>query len=252
MTSPHWESLGPPPVALFALEQARAALELGQVRARRRLLASASPGDGHPVVVLPGLFANDLTTRPLRRFLRELCYDAHGWGLGVNWGPAPGLREKLDALLLGLHARHGRRVSIVGWSLGGIYARELARAHPEKVRFVITLASPFRDISATHAARLVAIRPGGRALHEAHELRAYLRQPLPVPTTSVYSKTDGIVHWQGCLEEAGPNRENVEVACSHTGMGFHPEALAVIADRLAQREDAWRPWRERGATPGPR
>jgi pimeloyl-ACP methyl ester carboxylesterase len=243
-----WETIGPPPVGLFALEQARAALDLGRVGARRRRLAKAPPGDGHPVVVLPGLFAGDLTTLPLRRFLRSLCYDAHGWGRGVNWGPAAGLREDLEALLLGLHARHGRRVSLVGWSLGGIYARELARAHADKVRLVITLASPFRDISATHAARLVAIRPGGRPLHEAHELRAHLAKPLPVPTTSLYSKSDGIVHWQGCLEEEGLERENVEVACSHTGMGFHPKALAVIADRLAQPEGAWKPWRGRGAS----
>jgi pimeloyl-ACP methyl ester carboxylesterase len=132
---------------------------------------------------------------------------------------------------------------VIGWSLGGIYARELARAHPERVRCVITLATPFRDISASHAARLVPIRPNGRSLGEAHELRAHLRRPLPVPTTSLFSKSDGIVAWRSCLEERGPERENVEVACSHTGMGFHPEALAVIADRLAQPEGGWQPYR---------
>jgi pimeloyl-ACP methyl ester carboxylesterase len=133
-------------------------------------------------------------------------------------------------------------VSLVGWSLGGLYARELARAHPERVRLVITLATPFRDISATHAARLISLRPGGRPLREAHALRQALRQPLPVPSTSIYSRTDGIVAWQSCLEEPGPDRESVEVACSHTGMGFHPDALAVVADRLAQGEQEWRPF----------
>ncbi len=135
----------------------------------------------------------------------------------------------------------------MGWSLGGIYARELARVHPDRVRLVITLATPFRDISATHAARLIPIRPGGKPLSEAHELREALRRPLPVPSTSIYSKTDGIVAWQSCLEEKGPRRESVEVACSHTGMGFHPDALAVIADRLAQGENQWRPFRRRDA-----
>jgi pimeloyl-ACP methyl ester carboxylesterase len=179
----------------------------------------------------------------LRRFLRALCYDAHGWRLGINLGPTPAVRAKLDAQLATLFGRHRRRVSVIGWSLGGIYARELARAHPERVRCVITLATPFRDISASHAARLVPIRPNGRSLGEAHELRAHLRRPLPVPTTSLFSKSDGIVAWRSCLEERGPERENVEVACSHTGMGFHPEALAVIADRLAQPEGGWQPYR---------
>jgi pimeloyl-ACP methyl ester carboxylesterase len=243
--SPHWETIGPPPLGWFVLEQGRAALELARAAERRRLLESAPRGDGHPVLVLPGLLAGDFSTAPLRRFLRELCYDARGWGLGVNLGPTAALRAKLDERLLALRRRHGRKVSLVGWSLGGIYARELARAHRDDVRCVITLATPFRDISATHAARLLPIRPGGRPLHEAHDLRAWLRTPIPVPTTSLFSRSDGIVAWKSCLEEDGPERENVEVACSHTGMGFHAEALAVIADRLAQPEGAWRPWRVR-------
>lgn len=250
MSDSSWEAIGPPPLALFAREQGRAALELVQLTGRRRAQELAPRGDGHPVLVLPGLLAGDFSTAPLRRFLRNLCYDAQGWGQGINFGPNAGTRGKLDALLRQLRERHKRRVSLVGWSLGGIYARELARANPDEVRCVVTLASPFRDITATHAARLVAIRPGGRPLHEAHDLRAALRAPLPVPTTSIYSRTDGIVHWQSCLEEEGPTRENVEVACSHTGMGFHADALAVVANRLAQPEGSWRPWREAQAAAG--
>jgi pimeloyl-ACP methyl ester carboxylesterase len=250
-TPPHWESIGPPPLGLFALEQGRALLDLASVRARRGLLAKAPPGDGHPVLVLPGLLAGDYSTAPLRRFLRALGYDAHGWGLGVNLGPRADVRVKLEERLRDLEHRHRRRVSLIGWSLGGIYARELARAHPERVRFVITLASPFRDISASHAARFVPIRPGGRPLREAHELRAWLRQPIVAPATAVFSRTDGIVAWQSCLEEEGPLRENVEVRCSHTGMGFHPAVLEVIADRLAQREGAWHPFARDAAAQEP-
>jgi pimeloyl-ACP methyl ester carboxylesterase len=239
---PHWETIGPPPLRLFALEQARALRELAGIGERRTVLEQAARGDGHAVLVLPGLLAGDFSTAPLRRFLRELGYGARGWKLGLNRGPTAALREGLEARLLHLLRRSGRRVSLVGWSLGGIYARELARAHPEAVRLVITLASPFRDISASHAARLVPIRPGGRSLAEAHDLRAHLRRPIPVPSTSIYSRSDGIVHWQGCLEEEGPERENVEVSCSHTGMGFHGRVLAVIADRLALPEGEWRPY----------
>jgi pimeloyl-ACP methyl ester carboxylesterase len=247
-SNPHWESLGPPPLGLFALEQVRAVRELGLARERRALRRRAARGDGHPVLVLPGLLAGDFSTAPLRGFLRALCYDARGWKLGLNLGPTAALRGKLEARLLALADRHRRKVSLIGWSLGGIYARELARAHPERVRLVLTLGTPFKDVSATHAARLVPIRPGGRPLHEAHALRAWLRRPLPVPTTSVYSRSDGVVAWRSCLEEEGPERENVEVACSHTGMGFHPAALAVIADRLALAEGAWTPYQ----APAPR
>jgi hypothetical protein len=240
---PHWETIGPPPLHWFALDQARALRSLALARGRRVLLGRAPRGDGHPVLVLPGLLAGDLTTAPLRTFLRALCYDARGWKLGVNAGPTPKLRERLGARLAHLFERHGRKVSLVGWSLGGIFARELARAHPDQVRLVITLATPFRDISASHAARLVPIRPGGRPLREAHDLRAWLRRPLPVPTTSIYSRSDGIVAWRSCLEDEGPERENVEVPCSHTGMGFHPATFAVIADRLALPEGRWAPYR---------
>jgi pimeloyl-ACP methyl ester carboxylesterase len=200
----HWETIGPPPVAYFAREQVRAARELASVRARRALLRDVPRGDGHAVLVLPGLLAGDFSTVPLRRFLRTLCYDARGWKLGINRGPRSGLREQLRKRLLYLADRHGRPVSLVGWSLGGIYGRELARAHPERVRLVITLGTPFRDISASHAARLVPIRPGGRPLREAHELRAALRRPLPVPSTSIYSRTDGIVAWRSCV--SSPDR----------------------------------------------
>jgi hypothetical protein len=246
---PHWETLGPPPLGLFALEQARALRDLSAFGARKALLRSVPRGDGHAVLVLPGFLAGDLSTAPLRGFLRRLCYDARGWKLGINRGPTATLREQLQARLFRLAERHGRAVSLIGWSLGGIYARELARAHPERVRLVITLGSPFRDISATHAARLVALRPGGRSIREAHDLHASLRRPISTPATSIYSRSDGIVHWQSCLEEEGPKSENVEVKCSHTGMGFHPEALAVIADRLALREGEWQHLAKKDALP---
>lgn len=240
--SGHWESLGPPPLGWFALEQGRAALELAGWLPAQRRLRGLPRGDGHSVLVLPGFLAGDLSTLPLRRFLGRLGYDAHGWDLGVNLGPTARVREKLDARLSELVERSGRGVSLVGWSLGGIVARELARARPERVRLLITLASPFRDITATHATRFIPLRPNGRPLHEAVDLLAALRRPVPVPTTCLYSRSDGICHWQSCLEEAGPRRENLEVSCSHTAMGFHAQALRIIADRLAQPEGTWHPY----------
>ena len=239
---PHWESIGPPPLGLFALEQARAIGEFASFRERRALRRRAPRGDGHPVLVLPGFLAGDYSTAPLRGFLRDLCYDARGWKLGNNMGPSGETMEKLTERVRYLRDRHDRRLSLVGWSLGGIYARELARQLPDLVRNVITLATPFRDISATHASKLM--RPNGTAIHQSEPLRNFIAQPIPVPTTSIYSKTDGIVHWQSCLQEETPQAENVEVRCSHTGMGWHPEALRVVADRLALPEGKWEPYRK--------
>ncbi len=241
-SEPRWESIGAPPMSLFVREQGRAMGELAAFRGRAKLYRSAPRGDGHPVLVLPGFLAGDYSTAPLRRFLRHLCYDARGWKLGVNLGPDGEVMQKLGDRIGHLFERHGRKLSLVGWSLGGIYARELARSNPDKVRNVITLGTPFRDISATHAVRLIAIRPGGRPIHEAEAVRSFLAQPIPVPTTSIYSKTDGIVHWQSCIQDEAQGAENVEVHCSHTGMGFHPESLAVVADRLALPEGGWRPY----------
>jgi pimeloyl-ACP methyl ester carboxylesterase len=194
------------------------------------------------VLVLPGFLAPEFSTVPLRRFLRDLCYDARSSHLGVNMGPTAKVAQTLQRRLVHLAERHERKVSLVGWSLGGIYAREMARVRPDLVRGVITMGTPFADISATHAARFIPLRPDGKPLHQAHELRAALRRPLDVPTTSIYSKSDGVVHWQGCLQTEAPHSENVEVHCSHTGMGFHPEVFRVVADRLALPEGEWRPY----------
>ncbi len=240
-----WESIGPPPIGLFIAEQARALTELAAVRARRRVRRKAPRGDGHAVLVLPGFLAGDYSTLPLRRFLRGLCYDARGWRQGANLGPNADVIRELQARVLELHTRHERKLSLVGWSLGGIYARELARALPDRIRCVITLGSPFRDISATHATRLIAIRRGEKPVHENTRIRSMLAQPIPVPSTSIYSRTDGIVHWQSCLQDETETAENVEVQCSHTGMGFHAAALEIIADRLALPDGEWRPWRKR-------
>jgi len=238
-----WDSIGPPPVGLFAREQVRALGELAGIRDRQRLRRTAPRGDGHPVLVLPGLLAGDYSTVPLRRFLGDIGYDARGWQLGTNRGPTPELMKKLHDRVLHLFERHERKVSLVGWSLGGIYSREIARAMPDRIRNVITLGTPFRDISATHAVRLISIRPGGRPVHENEAIRRRLALPLPVPSTSIYSKTDGIVHWQSCLQDEGSQAENIEIHCSHTGMGFSAEVLAIVADRLALPEGGWVPYR---------
>jgi len=239
-TAPH----PPPPSLLFRFLELRSIPELGAFALTYPLLRRVPHGDGHPVLVLPPLGAGDAATIPLRAFLRGRGYAARGWGLGRNRGPVPGMAARLRECLVRTRARHGRTVSLIGWSLGGIYARELAKAFPGDVRQVITLCSPFAvDPRASNSVRSYE-RLSKQRIDHPHGRD--LSEPPPVPTTAIYSRTDGIVAWQGCVETAGPLQESVEIESSHFGVGHHPLALYVIADRLAQPESAWRPFDRSG------
>jgi len=236
-----YEAIEPPSRALLALE-GRSWLEAASLLPALPLLAWAPRGDGHPVLVLPGWLASDRSIGILRWFLRDRGYQAPEWGLGRNEGPTPALLMGLVRRFAEVRKQHERKISLIGWSLGGIYARELARRFPADVRQVITLASPFRSLAATNVSLLIQWRLGGRRLYNLEEIQERLQTPLPVPATSIYSRSDGIVSWRSCLETEGPLRENIEVPSSHTGMGHHPAVLLVIADRLAQPEGTWRPF----------
>jgi pimeloyl-ACP methyl ester carboxylesterase len=229
-----------PSRALLFLE-GRVVLEWAALLPALPVLRRAPRGDGQPVLVLPGFMASDGSTRVLRRFLAQLGYRAHGWGLGRNVGPSSEMAGGLAQRLEELRRRYGRRVSLVGQSLGGIYARELARRYADDVRQVITLASPFRDPEATNVPAALLVR---RRQHpDERAFRERLRAPLPVPSTAIYSRTDGLVSWRSCCEDPGPQRESIEVESSHLGMGLHPVVLLTIADRLRQPEGAWEPFR---------
>ena len=226
-----------PGLLRLALEM-RAPWEFGIALASSPFMRNAPRGDGHPVLVLPGLAAGDLTTIMIRRYLKGLAYQAYGWEQGRNVGPRPGVLEACMERIGLLRARHGRRVSLVGWSLGGVYARELAKLLPDDVRVVVTLGSPFTGSpKATNAWRLYQFVSGEREIDA--ERFAALREPPPVPTTSIFSRTDGVVAWQCSVEQESAMSENIEVHASHVGMGVNPTALYAIADRLAQPEGAW-------------
>lgn len=241
-----------PPSWRKALLEGRAIYELGAMYLSVPWLWRAPYGDGHPVLVLPGFTAGDSSTLPMRTFLKSRGYAVYGWTLGVNLGQdidptAGGPSERLQHRLRNLRLQYGRKVSLIGWSLGGLYARELARIMPEDVRLVITLGSPFYE--TTKASRLVTLYEFINQ-RDAEEISPTLRERMhaspPVPTTSIYSRTDGVAAWQSCVEPAGELSENIEVESSHCGLGFHPLALWAIADRLAQNEGAWAPFRREG------
>jgi pimeloyl-ACP methyl ester carboxylesterase len=201
------------------------------------LLMRAPKGDGHPVLALPGFLASDLSMAPMRRYLRELGYDAYAWKMGRNTGGLSRMRAALRERLTEINASTGRKVSLVGWSLGGVYARDLALQAPDLVRCVVTLGSPFaNDVRATNATRLYEAL-SGETVGEDSELRAAIAGDLPVPATSIYSRTDGVVNWRTCLLRPSDTAENIEVhLASHTGLGVNAAALRAVADRLAQPE----------------
>jgi len=228
--------LRPPSLGLF-LAEARGIFELNASLLLSPLLLRAPRGDGHPVLTLPGFLASDLSMAPMRRYLGELGYATEAWRMGRNIGGVARVRGTLRDRLAEIHAKARRKVSIVGWSLGGVYARDLALQAPEMVRYVVTLGSPFAsDVRATNATRLYEVLTGEAA--EAYpELRAAISGDLPVPTTSIYSRADGIVNWQTCRLRPSDTAENIEIhLASHIGLGVNPAALWAVADRLAQAE----------------
>ncbi len=242
--------IAPPSKALALTEISRAMFEFGTLPLASPLLAAAKRGDGHPVLVLPGFVTTDLSTTVLRRFLTSLGYDTHAWELGRNLGPrAIGWEgEKLVARLEAVHEKTGKNVSLVGWSLGGILARQLSRRRPELVRQVISLGSPFTgDPRATNVWKAYEFMTGQRL--KDPDTQAQLRESEdapPVPATAIYSKGDGIVAWQNCLEPASPTTDNIEVYGSHCGLGVNASVLYAVADRLAQAEGEWHPFERRG------
>jgi pimeloyl-ACP methyl ester carboxylesterase len=234
-----------PSLALFITEPGRALAEYGAMLATSPVLLRAPRGDGHAVLVLPGLLAQDASTAAMRTYLRSLGYEVHGWRLGRNLGPTPAILDGMTDRLEALHRASARSVSLVGWSLGGIFARELARSRPALVRQVISLGSPFALSDPGESRADAAYRRLG-VLHVSHDSLPgpeRLSRPMPVPTTAVYSRLDGVVPWRACINTAGRRSENVEVYSSHVGMGHNAAVLWVIADRLAQPEGAWRRFR---------
>ena len=243
MTS-HAQSLKAPGAFLLALEW-RAPWEFSAALAAFPLLRRAERGDGHAVVVFPGLAASDISTLPLRAFLAERGYDAHGWELRFNLGPREGVFERSLERVRKLARSTGRKVSLVGWSLGGIYAREIAKVASEDVRCVITLGTPFTGNPRANNAWRIYKLASGHGLDDSDQWRR-IREAPPVPTTSVFSRSDGIVAWQCCVQARAPLAESVEVTASHIGMGVNPAAWYAITDRLAQREGRWQPFHRDG------
>lgn len=206
----------------------------------------AAPGDGHPVVIFPGFGADGTSVSVLRAYCQQLGYEAFDWGQGFNTGP----QGKLDAWLEGLAdqvsgqlAKHTKPATLIGWSLGGLYARELGKLLAPGVRQVITIATPFNGSADDNGAGWLSSVLGGSAASIDPAWIERLRIPPPIPTTSIYSRSDGVVAWESCChDKRSVLVQDVEVEGSHMGMGWNREVLNIVADRLSQSAGPWRPY----------
>lgn len=244
------------PHTLHSLAEWRALLELAALPLAWPCLHLAPRGDGHPVLLLPGFMADESTLFALKTFLDGRGYDVQTWGFGRNVGFRSRHAQALEQKIRHLHHASGRRVSLVGWSLGGVFALYGAHQAPECVRSVITLGSPISvDPEGSQSPamvralyRLIAHRMGPD-VHAMQPRAKKLRERtlLQVPTSCLYSLSDGVVPPQEATIAGDPARhENIRVQGSHTGLGFNPMVLAIVADRLAQPEDRWRPFSPQG------
>lgn len=233
-----------------ATEMHRAGAEFAALQASWPLIKDTLPkGDGHPVLFLPGFLTSDVFTQPLQNRVEERGYKTYGWKNGFNMGfdekTAAHLKSRLKQIF---DENNGQKVTLVGHSLGGIYARELAREFPDMVRDVITLGTPFgmMDDTARATSQYLAnvynfFNPS--SVHtEIEDIGARGLTPPSVPTTSLFSRNDGVVDWKAALNPKAKDAENIEVYGSHIGMTFNPLTIAAVIDRLAQKEGDWKPF----------
>ena len=233
------------PSKLLMLLESRAVYDAAAMIPMFRVQKFLPQGDNHPVLVLPGFLASSRSTRPLRQYIADLGYRAHRWKLGYNMGYSfklhYGMRDRVTELV----DRYGEKISLVGWSLGGVYARELAREMPDIVRQVVSMGSPFRGHPASsNIGRIFNLFSEVPYKDIPNDFLQHMAVPPPMPTTALYTRGDGIVAWQSTVELSERyDVENIHVGGTHLGLGFNPRVLLALADRLAQPEGEWRPFK---------
>lgn len=221
----------------------RAGFEWINFKLKQHSLLQLPKGDGHAVIFFPGLLGDDSSTRPMRQLFTDLGYKTYGWDLGQNLHFNDERETKMNALVERIYKKYGQKVSLIGWSLGGVFAREIAKSNPDMVRNVITLGSPISgDLDHTHAKRIYEIYNGKPDTVMKNRLTKIPIAPS-VPTSCLYSKRDGIVSWKGAMQITEQKQtENIHIRSSHIGFGLNPKAMVIIANRLAQKEGEWQPY----------
>jgi pimeloyl-ACP methyl ester carboxylesterase len=227
-------TLRPPPLTQFLGEGLSVAVVPRLLLALPRL--SRFPrGHGEPVVLLPGFGAGDASNAVLYAMLRYLGYRVHGWGLGVNRGNVEALLPRVEERIRMVRDHAGMPVRLVGWSLGGVLAREIARDAPDLVDRVVTMGTPvvggpkYTRVGSTYRAAGFDVDEIERKIDARYAI------PIRVPVTAIYCKADGIVDWRACIDRRTPGIEHVEVRATHFSLGFDPKVLEIVADKLAAR-----------------
>jgi len=221
-----------PPNRLYRLAELGAGIQVSRLLAGAPRLLRSPRGDGSRVIDLPGWQAPEETGAPIRAFLNRLGYEAHGWGLGANRDNPRHSAAALGARVRELAEQDGRPVALIGWSLGGVIAREIARRDPEHVRHVVTYGSPVVGGPAhTVAARLYGPEELLRMASIVERIDA--GNPIQVPVTTIFSRRDGVVSWQACIDRTSPHVEHFEVSSPHLGLGIDPDVWKIVADRIA-------------------
>lgn len=227
------DQIAPPP-RWHTLLEGRVAAEASLLMVQLPMLRMQSPKGSGPVMVLPGFMTDDTTTWLLRRFLESLGYQAQPWGMGVNRGPMMALLGPLIEVLDAWQEKTGARPSLVGWSRGGTLSREIARERPDLIRSVVTLGSPVRGgVHGTSIGRLVTRETGLTPAQLNQILRERQRRSITTPITAIYSKTDGVVSWQACIDDLNPSVTHHVVESSHMGLGVNAAVYRLVANALA-------------------
>ena len=216
------------------LREARIAADLARSFMHLPLALLAPRGVCEPVLLLPGFSAGDRSLWPLRNFLRHLGWSAHGWGMGVNGGDVAMLLPRVAELADRTAQQAGLPVRMVGWSMGGFLAREVARDRPELVAQIVTMGTPVVGGPKYTAVAAVFRQRGYDIEAIAAICDARARTRIDVPSTAIYSRRDGVVAWQACIDRTNRDVEHVEVASTHSGLGFDLRVWRIVADRLAR------------------
>jgi esterase/lipase len=222
------------PSLLAIAREGLSGLELARLLAASPALASQSRGNGEPVIVLPGFGASNTSTMPLRSYLSWLGYEVHGWALGRNRGNVRQTLPQVVDQVWQVCEQHGSPVNIVGWSLGGVIAREVARDHPTRVRQVITMGSPVVGGAKYTSLRRLFENKGIDLDAMEATIAARESRPISVPVTSIYSKNDGVVGWQASIDRHNAQVDHIEVRTTHLGLGISPDVFKIIARKLAE------------------
>jgi pimeloyl-ACP methyl ester carboxylesterase len=222
-----------PPGRSELFREARVFLEFPRLMFRLPELARQPRGHGQPVIILPGYGAGDGSTAILKSYLRWMGYQVRGWGLGRNTGNVAELLPRILKRLISLSRKTRQDVRLIGWSLGGYLAREVAREHPDLVRQIITLGTPVIGGPKYTVVARAYRRRGFDVDALAAEVESRKQTCLRTPVTAIYSRADGIVAWEACIDRAAANVEHIEVPTTHLGFGFSADVYKIIAQRLA-------------------